>query len=119
MIFDDKTDIPTYLNKDFFKTALEDGLREKSVDIKKIVFNESNGGGENYCSNIYRARVFYNSSSCYLDKDVALIIKSISISPATQFLEDLAVFLKEKIFYYDVLGKLEVLSGGNCKFGAK
>lgn len=119
MILDSNLDIPKYLNKDFFKTALEEGLREKNVDIKEIVFGEFNGGGENYCSNIYRASVLYNSSNFQVDKEVALIVKSIYISPATQFLDDLAVFLKEKVFYYDVLGKLEILTGSNCKFGAK
>ncbi|TDG39970.1 hypothetical protein AWZ03_013609 [Drosophila navojoa] len=111
---------PKYLNEDFFKAALEDGLRDMRVDIKKIIFAESNsGGGENYCSKIYRARALYRSSKRQLDEELALIVKSIAITPATQFLEELAVYLREKIFYFDVLGKLEVLIGDGSKFGAK
>ncbi|EDW65158.2 uncharacterized protein [Drosophila virilis] len=111
---------PKYLNEDFFKAALEDGLRDMRVDIKKIIFSESSGGGgENYCSKIYRARALYRSSKRQLDEELALIVKSIAITPATQFLEELAVYLREKIFYFDVLGKLEVLIGDGSKFGAK
>ncbi|XP_017055021.1 uncharacterized protein LOC108097315 [Drosophila ficusphila] len=111
---------PKYLNEDFFKAALEDGLRDMRVEIKKIVFAESSGGGgENYCSKIYRAKALYRSSKRQLDEELALIVKSIAITPATQFLEELAVYLREKIFYFDVLGKLEVLIGDGSKFGAK
>lgn len=111
---------PKYLNEDFFKAALEDGLRDMRVDIKKIIFSESSGGGgENYCSKIYRAKALYRSSKRQLDEELALIVKSIAITPATQFLEELAVYLREKIFYFDVLGKLEVLIGDGSKFGAK
>ncbi|XP_020806211.1 uncharacterized protein LOC110182504 isoform X1 [Drosophila serrata] len=113
-------DPPKYLNEDFFKAALEDGLRDMRVDIKKIIFAESSGGGgENYCSKIYRAKALYRSSKRQLDEELALIVKSIAITPATQFLEELAVYLREKIFYFDVLGKLEVLIGDGSKFGAK
>ncbi|KAH8397964.1 hypothetical protein KR222_007509, partial [Zaprionus bogoriensis] len=111
---------PKYLNEDFFKAALEDGLRDMQVDIKRIVFAESSGGGgENYCSSIYRAKALYRSSKRQLDEELALIVKSIAITPATQFLQELAVYLREKIFYFDVLGKLEVLIGDGSKFGAK
>ncbi|KAM8720354.1 hypothetical protein ACLKA7_006405 [Drosophila subpalustris] len=111
---------PKYLNEDFFKAALEDGLRDMRVDIKKIIFADSSGGGgENYCSKIYRARALYRSHKRQLDEELALIVKSIAITPATQFLEELAVYLREKIFYFDVLGKLEVLIGDGSKFGAK
>lgn len=120
MILDNNSDgPPTYLNEDFFRTALEDGLGEKRVDIRKIIFTESSGGGENYCSKIYRAKALYRSSKHQLDEELALIVKSIAITPATQFLEDLAVYLREKIFYFDVLGKLEELIGDGSKFGAK
>ncbi|XP_017011347.2 uncharacterized protein [Drosophila takahashii] len=111
---------PKYLNEDFFKAALEDGLRDMRVDIKKIIFAESSGGGgENYCSKIYRAKALYRSSKRQLDEELAMIVKSIAITPATQFLEELAVYLREKIFYFDVLGKLEILIGDGSKFGAK
>ncbi|XP_023305272.2 uncharacterized protein LOC111687090 [Lucilia cuprina] len=119
MILDNKSEVPAYLNKDFFKAALEDGLREKQIEIRKIIFIESNGGGENYCSKIYRARALYRSFKHHSDKEISLIIKSIAITPATQFLDDLAVFLREKIFYLDVLGKLELLITDGSKFGAK
>lgn len=116
---DTQIEPPKYLNEDFFKAALEDGLRDMRVDIKKIIFSESNGGGENYCSKIYRAKALYRSSKRQLDEELALIVKSIAITPATKFLEELAVYLREKIFYYDVLGRLEVLIGDGSKFGAK
>ncbi|XP_039962258.1 uncharacterized protein LOC120775922 [Bactrocera tryoni] len=119
MKLETKSEPPQYLNEQFFKTALEDGLRDMRVDIKKIIFAESNGGGENYCSKIYRAKALYRSSKRQLDEELALIVKSIAITPATQFLEELAVYLREKIFYFDVLGRLEVLIGDGAKFGPR
>lgn len=119
MKLETKNEPPQYLNEQFFKTALEDGLRDMRVDIKKIIFAESNGGGENYCSKIYRAKALYRSSKHQLDEELALIVKSIAITPATQFLEELAVYLREKIFYFDVLGRLEVLIGDGAKFGPR
>lgn len=119
MVLDNSSDRPSYLNEDFFKAALEVGLRDNCIDIKKIEFGESSGGGENYCSKIYRAKALYRCSQRQLDEELALIVKSISITPATQFLEDLAVYLREKIFYFDVLDKLEMLIGPGTKFGAK
>ncbi|XP_065363812.1 uncharacterized protein LOC135957074 [Calliphora vicina] len=119
MILDNKLEPPAYLNKEFFKAALEDGLREKIVEIKNIIFAESSGGGENYCSKIYQVKALYRRSKYQLDEEIELIVKSIAITPATQFLDDLAVFLREKIFYSDVLGKLELLIADGSKFGAK
>ncbi|XP_067635735.1 uncharacterized protein [Eurosta solidaginis] len=119
MKLDTKNEPPQYQNEKFFKTALENGLRDMSVDIKKIIFAQSSGGGENYCSKIYRARALYRSSKRQLDEELALIVKTIVITPATQFLEELAVYLREKIFYFDVLGRLEVLIGDRSKFGPK
>lgn len=110
---------PQYLDEKFFKTALEDGLHDTKVDIKRIVFGEPNTGGENYCSKIYRAKALYRSSKKQLDEELALIVKSIAITPATQFLEDLAVYMREKIFYFDILGRLECLLGDGSKLGAK
>lgn len=119
MILENNSEPPTYLNTEFFKAALEDGLREKRIEIKKIIFAEAIGGGENYCSKIYRVKGFYRSSRYQFDEEISLIVKSIVITPATQFLEELSVFLKEKIFYLDVLGKLELLIVDGSKFGAK
>ncbi|KAL9883064.1 uncharacterized protein ACN427_010579 isoform 1-T2 [Glossina fuscipes fuscipes] len=120
ILFNMATELPNYLNENFFKTALEDGLHDESVYIKKIILSDNNsGGGENYCSKIYRAKALYRSSKTQLDEELALIVKSIAITPATQCLEDFAVYLREKIFYFDALGKLEMLIGDNTKFGAK
>ncbi|XP_073828787.1 uncharacterized protein [Musca autumnalis] len=119
MILENSNNLPSYLNEDFFKAALEVGLRDNCVDIKKIEFGEPSGCGENYCSKIYRAKALYRCSKRQLDEELALIVKSIAITPATQFLEDLAVYLREKIFYFEVLDKLEMLIGHDTKFGAK
>lgn len=119
MLLDKKAEVPACLNKDFFKAALEEGLREQHIDIREIVFDESNGGGENYCSKIYRTKLLYQRGPYQLAESISVIVKSITITPATQFLEDLGVFFREKIFYSDVLGKLELLIADGSKFGAK
>ncbi|KAM7347494.1 uncharacterized protein ACRADG_007062 [Cochliomyia hominivorax] len=97
----------------------EDGLHEKIINVKKITFADSNDGGENYCSKIFRVKVLYQRSKHQFDEEISLIVKSIAITPATQFLDDLSVFLTEKVFYLDVLEKLELLIADGSKFGAK
>lgn len=53
-----------------------------------------------------------------MTEQLSLIVKTIPITEATQFLEDVCVFIKEKQTYTDVLPRLDILSRGDT-FGAK
>ncbi|XP_065364309.1 uncharacterized protein LOC135957488 [Calliphora vicina] len=113
--------VPAHLNEEFFVNALEEGLREVKVNIYEINFTWGSNPGDNYCSSIYRVLIDFDTS---LDQEepqekqqISLIVKTIPITPETQFLEDVGVFVKEKLTYWDVLPRLAILSNGD-KFGA-
>ncbi|XP_039959787.1 uncharacterized protein LOC120774316 isoform X3 [Bactrocera tryoni] len=120
--------VPDYLNENFFVAALEEGLRAIQVTVKEVTFEWATNPGDNYCSRIYRVAVAYE---CLVDADEppvqeqrSLIVKSIPVSKDTRFLEDLGVFLKEKITFLDVLPRLQVLVscpnlGATCLYANK
>ncbi|XP_039959788.1 uncharacterized protein LOC120774316 isoform X4 [Bactrocera tryoni] len=120
--------VPDYLNENFFVAALEEGLRAIQVTVKEVTFEWATNPGDNYCSRIYRVAVAYE---CLVDADEppvqeqrSLIVKSIPVSKDTRFLEDLGVFLKEKITFLDVLPRLQVLVscpnlGATCYYVTK
>lgn len=114
--------VPEYLNEEFFVNTLEEGLREVKVTIHEINFAWGSNPGDNYCSSIYRVLVDYDTSCGHDDpqerQQISLIVKTIPITPETQFLEDVGVFVKEKLTYFDVLPRLSILSNGD-QFGAK
>ncbi|KAM7347472.1 uncharacterized protein ACRADG_007038 [Cochliomyia hominivorax] len=118
---ENKIFVPDYLNKEFFVTALEEGLREVKVNIHEINFTWGSNPGDNYCSSIYRVLIDYDTDFGQDDpkekQQISLIVKTIPITSETQFLEDVGVFVKEKLTYWDVLPRLAILSNGD-KFGA-
>ncbi|XP_018800095.1 PREDICTED: uncharacterized protein LOC108975815 [Bactrocera latifrons] len=113
--------IPDYLNENFFVAALEEGLREIQVTVKEVTFEWGSNPGDNYCSRIYRVAIAYerlvDDDEPPVQEQRSLIVKTIPISKDTRFLEDVGVFLKEKITYFDVLPRLQILVDGE-KFGA-
>ncbi|BFF93391.1 uncharacterized protein DMAD_11252 [Drosophila madeirensis] len=117
-----KISVPEYLNEEFFTEALEEGLRETKVTLKEIHFEWGSNPGDNYCSAIYRVQVTFakwlDGKESASKEQLSLIVKTIPITEATQFLEDVSVFIKEKQTYTDILPRLEILSRGD-KFGAK
>lgn len=118
-------DVPLHLNEKFFNETLENGLHKNHIIIDNIIFEMGSETGENYCSKIYRVKIQYyekiitkSSTITSSLKNISLIIKSIPINEANDFLNHLNVFLKEKIMYLDVLPKIETLVN-HSKFGAK
>ncbi|KAH8298382.1 hypothetical protein KR018_012191, partial [Drosophila ironensis] len=117
-----KISVPEYLNAQFFTDTLEEGLRETKVTLKEINFEWGSNPGDNYCSAIYRVQVTFSKwadgKESPAEEQLSLIVKTIPITEATQFLEDVSVFIKEKQTYTDILPRLDILSRGD-KFGAK
>ncbi|XP_061402293.1 uncharacterized protein LOC133338124 [Musca vetustissima] len=118
--------VPEHLNEQFFVNALEEGLRETKIVVHEVNFAWGSNPGDNYCSSIYRAVITYDSygDNPVKNEKISLIIKTIPITPETQFLEDVAVFVKEKLTYTDVLPRLSILSksdvfGANCFYAIK
>lgn len=111
---------PKHLDTDFFTDILENALLRNNFEITTINFTMGSSTGENYCSQIYRVKVSYKSTNeTGNDGCISVIIKSMPHTEATDFLVDLNVFLKEKIFYNDVLPRLEVLCKDNVKFAPR
>ena len=113
---------PKHLDKEFFNDILENALYNNYFEIKTINFTMGSSTGENYCSKIYRVKICYKSSTTENienDGQISVIIKSMPHSQATDFLVDLNVFLKEKVFYNNVLPRLEVLCKGDVKFAPR
>ncbi|XP_062133619.1 uncharacterized protein LOC133843874 [Drosophila sulfurigaster albostrigata] len=114
--------VPEYLNEGFFVETLEEGLRESKVTLYEINFEWGSNPGDNYCSAIYRVLLNFarwaDGKESTKRENLSLIVKTIPISPDTQFLEDVSVFIKEKQTYTDILPRLDILSNGS-KFGAK
>ncbi|KAH8282527.1 hypothetical protein KR054_008210 [Drosophila jambulina] len=117
-----KISVPDYLSTEFFTETLEEGLRETKVTLREINFEWGSNPGDNYCSAIYRVQLTFakwvDGKESAKSEKLSLIVKTIPITEATQFLEDVSVFIKEKQTYTDVLPRLDILSRGD-KFGAK
>ncbi|XP_050328956.1 uncharacterized protein LOC126758645 [Bactrocera neohumeralis] len=113
--------VPDYLDENFFVAALEEGLREIQLTVNEITFEWGSNPGDNYCSRIYRVSVAYerlvDDDEPPVQEQRSLIVKSIPISKDTRFLEDVGVFVKEKLAYLDVLPRLQILVDGP-KFSA-
>nr|XP_014102552.1 uncharacterized protein LOC106627079 [Bactrocera oleae]XP_036221422.1 uncharacterized protein LOC106627079 [Bactrocera oleae] len=113
--------VPDYLNEDFFVAALEEGLREIQLTVNEVTFEWGSNPGDNYCSRIYRVSVVYerqvDDDEPPVQEQRSLIVKTIPITEDTRFLEDVGVFLKEKLTYLDVLPRLQILVDGP-KFSA-
>uniref|UniRef100_A0A1A9WZ77 CHK domain-containing protein n=1 Tax=Glossina brevipalpis TaxID=37001 RepID=A0A1A9WZ77_9MUSC len=114
---------PDYLSVDFFQEVTEYVLRSPSPDIKNIDITMASKTGDNYCSLIYRIKILYrdckDSKESEQLKTISLIIKSMPISKPIDFLLDMKVFLKEKIFYNLMLPLMEFLLDDQRKFGAR
>jgi len=117
-----KISVPEYLNEQFFTDTLEEGLRESKVTLKEVNFEWGSNPGDNYCSAIYRVGLKFakwaDGKESAATEQLSVIVKTIPISEATQFLEDVNVFIKEKQTYTDILPRLDILSRGDT-FGAK
>lgn len=120
IINENNIQIPEYMNGDFFINTLEEGLRESNITVHEVKWEWGSNPGDNYCSSIYRVLLSYTRQFSELKEieQKSVIVKTIPITPETQFLQDVQVFMKEKSTYCDVLPRLEILSEGD-KFGAE
>ncbi|ALC38387.1 CG9497, partial [Drosophila busckii] len=112
---------PAHLDVAFFTEVLETALRTARIKLLGIQLSMGSSSGENYCSKIYRVRMSYteNKDSQKNIKQLALIVKSIPRVDSIEFIEDLQVYLKEKVVYYEVLPRLELLMQCKRRFGPK
>lgn len=111
---------PKHLDLEFFNDVLENALLRNNFEIKNCDFTMGSSTGENYCSQIYRVKVSYNTTTgTGKNGTISVIIKSIPKTEATDFLVELNVFLKEKICYNYILPRCEVLCKDNIQFAPR
>jgi len=107
MMSDAPEELPLYLTPQFFRRTLEHGLQRLDLQVMGVQLTNLTRGGENYCSNIYRAQVRYrNAENCVLE--TSLIVKSMP-DEKQAILARLHIYNKETIFYLNIKPKLEAL----------
>ncbi|XP_060663996.1 uncharacterized protein LOC132796747 [Drosophila nasuta] len=102
--------LPLYLTSQFFRRSLEHGLQQQDIKVLDVQLTDLTRGGENYCSNIYRAHIKYQTTDRQLI-ECSLIVKC--MPPEKQaILSRLHIYNKETIFYMHIKPKLEALMWG-------
>lgn len=104
---------PDYISKNLFEVALRSGLKSSTIEIKDLQLSMGSAAGDNYCSDIYRAKITYVNGNGAKEYKISLIVKAMPFSEARgPILEDLEVFDKEVDMYTNVLPKLSILLNG-------
>lgn len=104
---DSTATLPLYLTPQFFRRCLEHGLQRQDVKVLDVQLTDLTRGGENYCSNIYRAQIKYQSADRHLI-ECSLIVKCMPAEKQA-ILARLHIYNKETLFYTHVKPKLEAL----------
>lgn len=98
--------LPLYLTPQFFKRCLEHGLQRQDLKVLDVQLTDLTRGGENYCSNIYRAAIKYQSGNQLIE--CSLIVKCMPAEKQA-ILARLHIYNKETLFYTHIKPKLEAL----------
>ncbi|KAH8325704.1 hypothetical protein KR067_004842 [Drosophila pandora] len=101
---------PLYLTPQFFRRALEHGLQQQDLHVLEVMLTNLTRGGENYCSNIYRAHIKYRNGEGNV-LETSLIVKSMP-DDKQAILARLHIYNKETLFYLQIKPKLETLMWG-------
>ncbi|XP_034667358.1 uncharacterized protein LOC117900907 [Drosophila subobscura] len=102
--------LPLYLTPQFFRRTLEHGLQQQDLKVLAVQLTNLTRGGENYCSNIYRANIQYrNAEGRHVE--TSLIVKSMP-DEKQAILARLHIYNKESVFYMHIKPKLETLMWG-------
>ncbi|XP_075154639.1 uncharacterized protein LOC142228178 [Haematobia irritans] len=115
-------EIPKHFTYDFFEEIVENAVQDTCARIKKIVIKMGSKVGDNYCSFIYRVEISFSMNAKLAESSLShlsFIIKSTPISKSIDFLNDMKVYLKEKVFYSSVLPVMENCSSMKYRFGAR
>lgn len=99
--------LPLYLTSQFFRRTLEHGLQQQDLQVLDVQLTDLTRGGENYCSNIYRAHIKYETSERQL-VECSLIVKCLPAEKQA-ILARLHIYNKESVFYMHIKPKLEAL----------
>lgn len=98
--------VPEYLTGELLEYALQEGLHCKNIHIRNVDYSAGSSGGDNYCSDIIRAKVTYSKGGA-VKTDITLILKCIQSSPSTDILVKMGVFHNEETMFLQILPKIE------------
>ncbi|KAJ6649395.1 hypothetical protein Bhyg_04629 [Pseudolycoriella hygida] len=103
---------PSYISKELLEKSLKNGFKTTNIDINDYELSMGSTTGDNYCSDIYRAKINYTKDG-KPNNSISLIIKAMPFSEArSPTLETLEVFDKEVQMYTVTIPKIsEILEG--------
>ncbi|KAH8283639.1 hypothetical protein KR018_010327 [Drosophila ironensis] len=107
---------PLYLTPQFFRRTLEHGLQLQDLHVLEVQLTNLTRGGENYCSNIYRAQLKYSNAEGNV-LETSLIVKSLP-DDKQAILARLHIYNKESLFYLHIKPKLETLMWQKCSISS-
>ena len=112
MTIDADIKLPEFLTKEFLEKALNGGFKTNQIVITNLHITMGSKSGDNYCSDIYRAKITYKNGE-KSNIIISLIIKAMPyLETRGPMLEELEVFDKEVKMYMDTLPKLSKLLNG-------
>ncbi|XP_075226492.1 uncharacterized protein LOC142327377 [Lycorma delicatula] len=105
-------EIPTWLTKDYIKTALQHDENLTNISsIENMEIDVPVPKGSHYSSVIFRVQAEYKLKNEEKLQNISLITKSLSKSETSEFVSQLGTFTKENIIYNELLPKYKSLFG--------
>lgn len=99
-------EIPSWLNNNFLKTALEDGDNSKDIDIVSFEVNRAVPKGNNYMCNLFRVKVDHRIKNSDELIKKSIIVKSPIHGGLSSYLFNFGIVQKEVMVYKEFLPKL-------------
>lgn len=106
-------EFPDYISKTLLEKSLKNGFNTSNIVINDYEITMGSSVGENYCSDIYRAKIVYTKDGKANKETISLIIKAMPfIETRSPTLDSLEVFEKEVKMYTETIPKIsKVLDG--------
>ncbi|XP_055845194.1 uncharacterized protein LOC129911419 [Episyrphus balteatus] len=99
--------VPKEFDKAFFANALQNGLLEQNLEVKKIKFSSGNENTDTYCEQSFRVILTYAKIGEINPNAITVILKL--YSNKIGLCDSVTAFNKEKWFFTEILPKFEIL----------
>lgn len=107
-----KLDYPDYISKSLLEKSLKNGFNTTNIVINEHEITMGSSAGDNYCSDIYRAKIVYTKDG-KSNNTICLIIKAMPFVEArSPALDQLEVFDKEVKMYTDTIPRISKILDG-------
>lgn len=106
------TQFPDYISKDLFEKSLKNGFQDSSIVINDFEITMGSSIGDNYFSDIYRAKIVYTKNGKPYNS-ISLIVKAMPFGEArSTSLDTLQVFDKEVKMYMETIPSISKILDG-------